>query len=177
MSQNDELPPLPIAFDYVYEWADGARQLNTSQRNGMKCRASYLVYTAEQMRDYACAAIAAQAVALEVAHKNAVFLADQLIKQTDALGQALGNSEPVAWLANYINKSGLHCVYTSSSKSLAIENDSNGTPQPLYTHPAPVRQPLTPIQIDDAYRLVWSTVPPSQRLTAFAHAIYGITAP
>ena len=90
--------------------------------------------------------------------------------------QAVGQSEPVAWLANYINKSGLHCVYTSSIKSLAIENDSNGTPQPLYTHPAPVRHPLSDDELDLICEQALFGCISYQQLARSIETTHGITA-
>lgn len=51
-----ELPPLPLAYEYIYEFADGARKLSPSMRNGSHPTRSETVYTADQMRTYARAA-------------------------------------------------------------------------------------------------------------------------
>jgi hypothetical protein len=40
--------------------------------------------------------------------------------------------EPVAWMARYIDKDGNEAVYTTTVYELAVENDVNGTPIPLY---------------------------------------------
>lgn len=41
--------------------------------------------------------------------------------------------EPDAWLAVYEDREGNSKFYTSTHKDLAVENDTNGKPQPLYT--------------------------------------------
>jgi hypothetical protein len=46
-------------------------------------------------------------------------------------------SEPVAWMASYVDPIGNDHVYVTSHHDLAVENDMHGTPTPLYTHPAP----------------------------------------
>lgn len=46
-------------------------------------------------------------------------------------------SEPVAWMASYVDPIGNDHVYVTSHHDLAVENDMHGTPRPLYTHPAP----------------------------------------
>ncbi len=43
--------------------------------------------------------------------------------------------EPVAWQAHYLDQDGNPAVYTTSVYALAVENDTNGTPIPLYTAP------------------------------------------
>lgn len=40
--------------------------------------------------------------------------------------------EPVVWMARYIDKNGNEAVYTTSIHELAVENDANGEPIPLY---------------------------------------------
>ena len=42
------------------------------------------------------------------------------------------DKEPVAWMSTYIDKDGNEAVYTTSVYELAVENDENGTPIPLY---------------------------------------------
>lgn len=46
-------------------------------------------------------------------------------------------SEPVAWMASYVDPIGNDHVYVTSHHDLAVENDMHGTPRPLYTYPAP----------------------------------------
>lgn len=54
------------------------------------------------------------------------------------IGQAAapqqGDQEPVAWLATYTGKVGEPLVYVTSSYELAVENDRNQSPKPLYLH-------------------------------------------
>jgi hypothetical protein len=42
------------------------------------------------------------------------------------------DKEPVAWMARYIDKDGNEAVYTTTVYELAVENDVNGQPIPLY---------------------------------------------
>lgn len=58
-------------------------------------------------------------------------------------------SEPVAWMASYVDPIGNDHVYVTSHHDLAVENDMHGTPRPLYTHPAP-SAPVTPEPVLDA---------------------------
>lgn len=46
-------------------------------------------------------------------------------------------TEPVAWMASYVDPVGNDHVYVTSHHDLAVENDMHGEPKPLYTHPAP----------------------------------------
>ena len=41
-------------------------------------------------------------------------------------------AEPVAWLAAYVNSDGLPDVFVTTHRELAIENDANHSPKPLY---------------------------------------------
>ena len=41
-------------------------------------------------------------------------------------------AEPVAWLAAYVNSDGLPDVFVTTHRELAIENDANRSPKPLY---------------------------------------------
>lgn len=53
---------LPAPFDYVYVWNGGfgsRRSLSAAPYNGVNCTDGVPVYTADQMRDYASAAVAA----------------------------------------------------------------------------------------------------------------------
>lgn len=43
--------------------------------------------------------------------------------------------QPVAWLAEYVDREGNSKWYVSTHKDLATENDMHGTPKPLYTNP------------------------------------------
>ena len=45
-------------------------------------------------------------------------------------------SEPVAWMASYVDPIGNDHVYVTSHHDLAVENDMHGTPRPLYTRQA-----------------------------------------
>ena len=80
-------------------------------------------------------------------------------------GQPAHSGEPVAWMRDWDvydpTNSGPELSHTKKERSKGWV--------PLYTTPPPVgRGPLTPEQIDSAYRKVWSTVPHAQRLSAFA---------
>ncbi len=44
--------------------------------------------------------------------------------------------KPVAWQAHYIDRDGNPAVYTTSNYALAVENDINGSPMPLYAAPS-----------------------------------------
>lgn len=46
--------------------------------------------------------------------------------------EAQATREPVAWMARYIDKDGNEAVYTTTVYELAVENDANGQPIPLY---------------------------------------------
>lgn len=46
--------------------------------------------------------------------------------------EAQATREPVAWMARYIDKDGNEAVYTTTVYELAVENDVNGQPIPLY---------------------------------------------
>jgi hypothetical protein len=50
----------------------------------------------------------------------------------DKSAEAQSSKEPVAWMARYIDKDGNEAVYTTSVYELAVENDVNGQPIPLY---------------------------------------------
>ena len=146
MSQNDNMPPVPLAFEYVYEWADGARKLNTSQRNGMKCKASYLVYTADQMQDYARAAIAAQAV---------------------------GQGEPLGW----IDAQDVELIQQKGRGGIVFRTKQEGYDQTqVYTHPAPVRQPLSDDELDLICEQALFGRISYQQLARSIEATHGITA-
>ena len=54
-----------------------------------------------------------------------------------ALAQQPATSEPVAWMASYVDPVGNDHVYVTSHRDLAVENDMHGEPKPLYTHAAP----------------------------------------
>lgn len=47
--------------------------------------------------------------------------------------RAVAMPEPDAWLAVYEGRDGNSKFYTSTHKDLAVENDKNGEPKPLYT--------------------------------------------
>ena len=51
-------------------------------------------------------------------------------------GQDHTYDEPAAWLATYIDKHGEAQVYTTSVYQLAVENDQNANPAPLYLWPS-----------------------------------------
>jgi len=51
--------------------------------------------------------------------------------------------EPVAWLAAYVNSVGLPDHYVTTHHELAVENDTNGAPKPLFSHPPAPSVPLT----------------------------------
>lgn len=59
---TDTLPPLPEPFDYCYEWDGpyGTRKFSPAQHNGNRPTRSVALYTADQMRAYAAAAVAAE---------------------------------------------------------------------------------------------------------------------
>lgn len=96
---------------------------------------------------------------------RAIIKADRALRQADPdltiaymSGRADGKRQrqagqvPVAWMAHYTEKSGLQCVYTSSSYALAAENDDKGAPTPLYTAPPAASAPLTEGQIGKIMR-------------------------
>lgn len=60
----DDLPPLPLPWNYVYIWDEPGgvahRDFSVARRNGTACDRVLTVYTADQMREYARAASAAQ---------------------------------------------------------------------------------------------------------------------
>ena len=66
-----------------------------------------------------------------------------------ALAQpAVPQCEPVAWLAAYVNSDGLPDKYVTTHHDLAVENDANRSPKPLFFNPpAPQRVPLTDEEI------------------------------
>ena len=51
---------------------------------------------------------------------------------TESSSKEPDTREPVAWMARYIDKDGNEAVYTTSVYELAVENDVNGEPIPLY---------------------------------------------
>lgn len=53
-------------------------------------------------------------------------------KMTESSSKEPETREPVAWMARYIDKDGNEAVYTTSVYELAVENDANGEPIPLY---------------------------------------------
>ena len=50
--------------------------------------------------------------------------------------------EPVAWLAAYVNSEGLPDQYVTTHHELAVENDANGAPKPLFFHPPTTHEPM-----------------------------------
>lgn len=62
MDNSFELPPLPDPMDYCYEWdgAWGTRKFSASQYNGRGPDRSVAIFTADQMRAYALAAVEAE---------------------------------------------------------------------------------------------------------------------
>lgn len=59
---------------------------------------------------------------------------EQLRAQLAAVQQG---AQPVAWLAEYVDREGNSKWYVSTHKDLATENDMHEAPKPLYTHPTP----------------------------------------
>lgn len=59
------------------------------------------------------------------------------LRRKAALYDEAMKQEPVAWMAKYTDRFGNQFVYTTSEKSLAVENDQSGNPLPLYAHPIP----------------------------------------
>ena len=45
------------------------------------------------------------------------------------------DAEPVAWLAAYVNSDGLPDKYVTTHHELAVENDANRSPKPLFFNP------------------------------------------
>ena len=73
---------------------------------------------------------------------------NRLRAECDALRYAPTTQEPVAWLAAYVNNVGLPDHYVTTHHELAVENDANRSPKPLFFNPpAPQRVPLTDEEI------------------------------
>lgn len=70
--------------------------------------------------------------------------------------------DPVAWQAHYIDRDGNSAVYTTSNFGLAVENDINGTPIPLY--PDPPQRPWQGLT-DEEIKGVLETTHPENRWT------------
>lgn len=69
--------------------------------------------------------------------QSAIGQAEQALS-LGGIGQAMfATTEPVAWMASYVDPVGNDRVYVTSHHDLAVENDMHGEPKPLYTHPAP----------------------------------------
>lgn len=61
---------------------------------------------------------------------------DARIAELEAqLAAAQQGVQPLAWLAEYVDREGNSRWYVSTHKDLATENDMHGAPKPLYTHP------------------------------------------
>ena len=50
--------------------------------------------------------------------------------------------EPVAWLATYVNNVGLPDKYVTTHHELAVENDANRSPKPLFFNPPTTHEPV-----------------------------------
>ena len=72
------LPPLPLAFEYIYVFTSGIggihRKMSPARWNGNEVSKSYLVYSADQMRAYARAAIAVQPPAASQPSEPAFYI-------------------------------------------------------------------------------------------------------
>lgn len=149
MSQNNALPPLPSALlDAINECATSVYLTPRSQTKTISALKN-------EIREFARAAIAAhdkqsldtnlelhqyQEIAEHYA-KCAISpeaLRDWVAERMDQPTQAAGQSKPVGCVA----KDGRTILYFQP-EPLAFETD-------LYTHPAPVRQPLTCVWTEDA---------------------------
>ena len=78
-----ELPPLPEPWEYCYEWDTPYglhRKFNASHYNGTPCTNQVLVFTADQMRTYARAAV-------DAALEAAAVVCDAHDKDRAATGQ------------------------------------------------------------------------------------------
>ena len=77
----DELPPLPDPLDYCYEWDGpyGSRKFSAALHNGMPPDRSVAIYTADQMRAYAAAAVAKERYKWEL-------LSNQVLTDAEAQG-------------------------------------------------------------------------------------------
>ena len=69
--------------------------------------------------------------------QSAIGQAEQALSLGGIWQAMSATSEPVAWMASYVDPIGNDHVYVTSHHDLAVENDMHGTPRPLYTHPAP----------------------------------------
>ena len=72
------------------------------------------------------------------------YNAEKLFKANDALREyaAMLDAEPVAWLAAYVNNVGLPDHYVTTHHELAVENDANRSPKPLFFHPPTTHEPM-----------------------------------
>ena len=50
--------------------------------------------------------------------------------------------EPVAWLSAYVNNVGLPDHYVTTHHELAVENDANRSPKPLFFNPSTTHEPV-----------------------------------
>ena len=119
MSQKNELPPLPDAWEHF--------QLNrgwSSWENVIPSAAGepgvLPAFTADQMRAYARAAIAAHA----------------------------GQSEPIAWYSEKHRDFMCHETKQAQARLNSYTHQNGEFDKPLFDHPAPVRQRLMDDEID-----------------------------
>ena len=90
--------------------------------------------------------------------------ARRVLKPVDPATQT--DAQPVAWLAAYVNNVGLPDHYVTTHHELAVENDANRSPKPLFFNPpAPQRVPLTDEEID---AIEWDTY---ETMRAYARAV------
>ena len=77
--------------------------------------------------------------ALRDAQRQAVRLLDKQQSSKQVTGLTQG---PVAWLAAFVNSEGLPDKYVTTHHELAVENDANGAPKPLFFHPPTTHEPM-----------------------------------
>ena len=68
-----DLPPLPLAYEYIYGWSGAHRSLSYNRWNGMAPDTSETVYTRDQMHAYLLADRASRSVAEDRPHEKTVI--------------------------------------------------------------------------------------------------------
>ena len=66
--------------------------------------------------------------------------ARRVLKPVDPATQT--DAQPVAWLAAYVNNVGLPDHYVTTHHELAVENDANRSPKPLFFNPPTTHEPM-----------------------------------
>jgi len=140
-----EPQPEPVAWMYLYRRHDGTviRRMEGGRWNGDDAFEQVPLYTHPP-------APTTQKVCHGIPRIGCNYLAecDSICNKCGQLHAvqfippAPTTQEPVAWLAAYVNSEGLPDQYVTTHHELAVENDANGAPKPLFFNPPTTHEPM-----------------------------------